>query len=86
MFFYQQNGEFLNINFVDDNLSDLKISKELMMKVYILRCGNDFQLDCTAPGAMATEFNYWDRAMSDNELRDWTTCKYVFDPSVTLLI
>ena len=30
---------------------------------------------CTVPGGMATDFNIWDRAMGDQELIDWTTCK-----------
>ena len=75
----QQNGEFLNINFdeknPDDNLENMKVPKELLYKVYIMRCASNFQVDCTAPGGMATDFNYWDRALSDKELRDWTTCK-----------
>ena len=72
---FQQNGEFLNINYVDDNLERLEIPKELLTKVYIMRCASNFEVDCTAPGGMATDFNYWDRALSDKELKDWTTCK-----------
>ena len=71
----QQNGEFLNINLVDDNLENMKVPKELLFKVYIMRCASNFEVDCTAPGGMATDFNYWDRALSDKELKDWTTCK-----------
>ena len=71
----QQNGEFLNINLVDDNLENMKVPKELLFKVYIMRCASNFEVDCTAPGGMATDFNYWDRSLSDKELRDWTTCK-----------
>ena len=70
-----QNGEFLNINYVDDNLSELKVPKELLLKVYLMRCANDFQEDCTTPGAMATDFNIWDRSLGDKDLVDWTSCK-----------
>ena len=55
---------------MDENLSDLKIFKKL--RVRILSCEDP---DCTAPGGMATDFNMWDRAMVDEELVDWTTCK-----------
>ena len=64
---------------MDDNLSDLKISKELLLKASLMSCGNkpveEQTKDCTTPGGMATDFNIWDRAMGDTELIDWTTCK-----------
>ena len=74
---YKQNGEFLNINFEDDNLERMEVPKELLYKVYIMRCASNFEVDCTAPGGMATDFNYWDRSLSDKEVKDWTTCKQV---------
>ena len=73
-----QNGKFL-VNYVDENLSDLKIPKDLLLKASLMSCGyvpvEDQLEDCTAPGGMATDFNIWDRAMGDEELIDWTTCK-----------
>ena len=71
-----QNGQFLNINFVDKNLADLKVPKELLLRVFLMRCIND-RNDCTNPGSMATDFNMWDRAMGDDELIKWTTCREV---------
>ena len=32
--------------------------------------------DCTAPGSMLTDFNIWDRSLSDTDLLSWTTCRY----------
>ena len=64
---------------MDENLSDLKIPKELLLRASLMSCGyapvEDQTEDCTAPGGMATDFNIWDRAMEDKELIDWTTCK-----------
>ena len=74
-FHMSQNGEFLNINFVDDDLSELEIPIELLVKVHLLRCTNAYELTCTTPGGMVTDFNIWDRALSVQEIRDWTTCK-----------
>ena len=72
-----QNGKFL-VDHVDENLSDLKIPKDLLLKASLMSCDYapvEKQLkDCTAPGGMATDFNIWDRAMKDKELIDWTTC------------
>ena len=70
-----QNGEFLNINFVDKNLSNLKVPKELLLRVFLLRAIID-QTDKTNPGSMVTDFNMWDRSLKDNELKDWTSCRY----------
>ena len=70
-----QNGEFLNINFVDEDLSELEIPIDLLLKVHLLRCTNDYELTCTTPGGMVTDFNIWDRAFAVAEMRDWTTCK-----------
>ena len=60
---------------MDENLQRMEVPKELLFKVYIMRCANNFEKDCTAPGGMATDFNLWDRALSETELRQWTTCK-----------
>ena len=64
---------------MDENLSDLKIPKELLLRASLMSCGyapvEDQTEDCTAPGGMATDFNIWDIAMDDKELIDWTTCK-----------
>ena len=76
--FFCQNGNFL-LDYVDENLSDLKIPKELLLRASLMSCGfapvEEQTTDCTAPGGMATDFNIWDRAMDDKELVDWTTCK-----------
>ena len=73
--YFPQNGEFLNINFIDENLKDLTVPTELLLKVYLMRCANDYEKDCTAPGAMATDFNIWSRSFDDRELIEWTSCK-----------
>ena len=63
--------------FIDENLSQLEIPLELLLKVHLLRCSNDYDLVCTTPGGMVTDFNIWDRALAMNEIKDWTTCKSV---------
>ena len=76
--FSSQNGNFL-LDYVDENLSDLKVPKELLLGASLMSCGfapvEEQTRDCTAPAGMATDFNIWDRAMDDNELVDWTKCK-----------
>ena len=69
-----QNGQFLNINFVDKNLAELKVPKELLLRVFLMRCISG-RTDCNNPGSMVTDFNMWDRSLGDDELIKWTTCR-----------
>ncbi len=71
-----QNGELVNVNFEnDENLRGLTVPISQILKVNLLRCNNDFTLDCTAPGGLVTDFNIWDRAFSLEEQKSWTSCK-----------
>ena len=71
-----QNGEFLNINYIDDNLKDLKkVPVEFLLQVYLMRCANDYEKECNNFGAEMTDFNMWSRSLSDQELFDWTSCE-----------
>ena len=67
------------MKYVDENLSNLKIPKELLFRVSLMTCSSMpvvlREKDCTVPGGMVTDFNIWDRAMGDKELIDWTMCK-----------
>ena len=76
---YFQNGRFTNIDYVDENLSALQVSTEFLLKVSLASCGHapveEQPVDCTAPGALMTDFNIWDRAMGDIELIHWTSCQ-----------
>ena len=71
-----QNGQFLNINFVDKNVAELKVPKELLLRVFLLGCISG-RTDCNNPGSMVTDFNMWDRSLGDDELTKWTTCREV---------
>ena len=72
--YFHQNGELLNKNFEDDNLKELVVSKEVLSNVYLLSNEGG---GWNHPGGMATDLNIWDRAMDNQELLDWTTCKYI---------
>ncbi len=75
MYVHTQNGVPLNINFVDENLSKMSIPLELLTKVHLMRCLNDFTPECTAPGGSMADFNVWDRAFTLDEAVKWTTCR-----------
>ena len=62
------------MDFPDPKLSNLSIPLELLNKVSLLGCSDDFSVDCTAPGAEITDFNIWDKALTFEEATKWTTC------------
>ena len=72
--FSLQNGQFLNINFVDKNVADLKVPKELLLRVFLLG-GIIDTIDYNNPGSMVTDFNMWDTSLGDDKLTKWTTCR-----------
>ena len=84
-----QNGEFL-FNYIDENLSQLKIPKELPFRVSLMSCGRapleQQTQDCTAPGSMITDFNIWDASLSDPDLLSWTTCRYASHKNRSIVI
>ena len=38
------------------------------------QCSYDYKGGCSAAGASFTDFNMWDRALTEQEQIDWTTC------------
>jgi hypothetical protein len=70
-----QNGNLLNVNGVDKKLVDLSIPLELLTKIYLTRCFNEFESNCVTPGGIVTDFNVWDKEMDEKQLKSWTTCQ-----------
>ncbi len=74
-----QNGDLISIDFDrDENLSELQLSLDLLLNVYLLRCPNDYEKECTSPGGVVTDFNMWgSEALTVEDMKSWTTCEYV---------
>lgn len=70
----------MNVNYPDDKLADLKFPPDMLNHTYVGRCPldpEDQPNGCSAPGAIFTDVNIWSRAMSEQEMKDWTACKEV---------
>ena len=65
----------MNMNGSQPNLVDTVIPPDFLTKIYLGRCAFDYQPGCTTPGAQITDFNVWDRALTQQEATDWTSCK-----------
>ncbi len=57
-------------------MKDVSIPKDFLSKVYLARCPYDFIMGCSPPEGEITDFNVWDRALTEQEAKDWTSCKY----------
>lgn len=71
-----QDGGTLNIDFEDPLLKNVKIPSDFLNKTYIGRCPYDFKGGCSNPGGMLSDFNIWDRALTEEQMKSWTTCKW----------
>ena len=69
-----QNGKFLNVNHVEQNIKDIEVSSSVLRNVYLGRCEINKNEACTAPRGEFTDFNVWLEDLSDVELIEWTTC------------
>ena len=72
-----QDGVTLNIDFVDPLLKSVVIPGDFLNKTYVGRCSYDYKAGCSNPGGMIADFNVWDRALTEKEMHDWTTCRWV---------
>ena len=57
------------------SLASLDIPGDILDYVFLGRCNFDYKSDCTAPEGQFTDVNIWTRALSKQEMKDWTTCK-----------
>ncbi len=67
----------MNIDFPDEGLTEVIIPRDVLSKIYLSRCSFDYKVACSAPDGQITDFNVWDRPLSEQEAQDWTTCRYV---------
>ncbi len=70
-----QDGSVTNVNYADAKLTDVKIPKDFLSKTYLARCPFDYKMACSAPEGEVTDFNIWDRALTETEAVDWTSCR-----------
>ena len=65
----------MNMNGTEPNLENVVIPPDFLTKVYIGRCAFSYQKGCTTPGGLFTDFNVWDRFLTEQEAVDWTACR-----------
>ncbi len=51
------------------------IPEDFLNKTYLARCSFDFKNTCSTPDGQISDFNIWSRALSEQEAKDWTSCK-----------
>ena len=63
-------------NIIDDSLRNLVFPENFLSLIYLGRCNYNFSGSCASHGAQITDFNIWDRALSEQEMSQWTKCQY----------
>ena len=56
-------------------LTDVDIPENFLSHVYIARCPFDYKLTCSSPTGEISDFNVWNRSLTEEEALEWTTCK-----------
>ncbi len=77
----RQDGQPLNVNAAYENLRGVTVPGDVLDKVHILRCSYNYTKTCSAAEGQFTDFNFWDRAFSLEEAKDWTTCRWSSEPA-----
>ncbi len=72
---YYKDGKPLNVNYADDGLSQMAIPDDMLTHVYLGRCSHNYSNHCSLLGGQISDFNVWDRALSEEEAKDWTSCR-----------
>ncbi len=64
----------MNVNFTDLNIRNSQYPDNFLDYVHLGRCFND-DARCSAPEGEFTDFNIWKRYLTEQELKDWTSCR-----------
>ena len=65
----------MNINGPQKHLVKTVIPPDFLTKFHVGRCAFDYKPGCTTAGGLITDVNVWSRALSEQEMNDWTSCK-----------
>ncbi len=64
----------MNVNFSDALLRNVRIDPDFLTKVYLGGCVIE-KSGCSITGGAIADFNVWSRALSAEEMEDWTACR-----------
>ncbi len=75
-----KDGNFTTAYRKFDQISGLRaggIPKFVFSLTKLGRCVDDWQDSCSVHGIKIADFNVWDYGLSDEQMLDWTGCKWV---------
>ena len=65
----------MNVDQADPDLTQVAIPDDFLSKVYLARCALDYKNTCSSPQGEITDFNIWSKALTPDEMKDFTTCR-----------
>ena len=69
-----QDGKVTNIDMVDERLRNLEIPENFLDHIYVGRCADPEKV-CSVHAGDITDVNIWNRALSLQEMIEWTNCQ-----------
>ena len=69
-----QDGFATNINKVDFNIKNAKVSQTFLDSLYVGRCADE-QKSCSQHFGDITDVNMWNKALTENDMKMWTNCR-----------
>ena len=70
-----QDGKILK-NIIDYRISELELPTSFFEQIYIGRCPNPSS-ECSSHAGSITDVNIWGKALTENNLIEWTNCRLV---------
>ena len=71
---YYKDGRVTNINNIDEDMKNATVPEDVLDSIYVGRCARDTKY-CSIHSGSFTDLNIWNRAMSVDEMIDWTNCR-----------
>ncbi len=65
-----------NIDSGDPDFTGVTIPDDFLPKIYLARCPFNYSFACSAPEGQIADFNVWRRALTVEEAKDWTSCRF----------
>ena len=69
-----KDGKETSVDFKDTNINVTGVPLDFLSNVFVGRCPDDGD-DCSRHGGKFTDINIWSRALTKQEMLDWTMCK-----------
>ena len=69
-----KDGKRMVVNYPDKELVGLNFPQDILSKIYLGSCAYAYKGSCSGPEGELADFNMWSKALSLEEMKDFTSC------------